>query len=133
MAKSLHTREAGCLYIMDLQLFMLEHTSPPELLCRNKANENGFAQTGRDTGHTAEVIGSGTSWIRAGAVSSSCEGWSGSLSESANPVKMRMKYFRTWYTARHKCKICEICDLCNSLFLNYWIYEICNRYEICKY
>jgi hypothetical protein len=42
---------------MNLQLFMLEHTSPPELLCRNKANENGFAQIGRDTGRTAEVLG----------------------------------------------------------------------------
>ncbi len=95
MTKSLHIREAGCLCSMVLQLFMLEHTSPPELVCRNEANENGFAQTGRDTGRTAVVIGSGTSCSRAGAVSSSCEGRSGSLSESANPVKMRMKYFRT--------------------------------------
>ncbi len=93
MAKSLHTREAGCLCSIDLQLFMLEHTSPHELLCRNKANENGFAQTGRDTCCTAEVIGSRTSCSRAGAVSSSCEGWSGSLSESANPVKNENEVF----------------------------------------
>ncbi len=70
MAKSLHTREAGCLCSMNLQLFMLEHTSPPELLCRNKANENlnGFAQTGRDTCRTAGVIGPGSSCSRVGHI-----------------------------------------------------------------